>query len=254
MAARREPAGRAMDSRKRQPKYKLIADSLRDEIHSGGISAGDRLPSEHALMERFSVSRVTVRQALGELRQIGLVESRQGKGYFARQIKPVQDLQRLQGFEEMLAPYGVETHSKVIEHLEIPAGAEAAKALGIDEGAQIVRLARARIAGTTPVSLNISMFPLALGRRIVRLDVSRHDIFALMEERLEMQLGYADLTFAIVPIDERHAPHIDAEPGEQAICIRRLTHDLAGDPIDFERIYCRVDAMQFRAQPSRWKA
>lgn len=238
--------------RSKRAKYKVIADGLRAKILAGEIASGDRLPSEHALMDCHEVSRVTVRQALAELRQIGLVESRQGKGYFARQIKPVQDLQRLQGFEEMLAPYGVETHSKVIEHLEVPADTETVGALRLARDDHVVRIARARIAGGTPVSLNISMFPLGLGRRIVSLDISRHDIFSLLEDRLDIQLGYADLTFSVVPIDERHAPHINTAAGEPTICIRRLTHDLTGDPIGFELIYCRVDAMQFRAQPSRW--
>ncbi len=238
--------------RSRRAKYRIIADGLRAKILAGEIAAGDRLPSEHALMDCHEVSRVTIRQALAELRQTGLVESRQGKGYFARQIKPVQDLQRLQGFEEMLEPYGIETRSKVIEHLEVPADSETANALQLAPDESVVRIARARIAGGTAVSLNISMFPLLLGRRIVSLDISRHDIFNLLETRLNIQLGYADLTFSVVPVDERHAAHIDAEPGEPSICIHRLTHDLAGAPIGFELIYCRVDAMQFRAQPSRW--
>jgi GntR family transcriptional regulator len=244
--------GEAPPRQSKPAKYQIIADWLRARVLAGEYAEGARLPSEHALMKRFDVSRVTVRQALSELRQLGLVESRQGKGYFARRIQPVQDLQRLQGFKEMLAPFGVETRSNVIEILEVPADVDAADALGVARGDPIIRVARTRLAGSTALSLNISMFPLELGRRLVSLDVSRNDIFALLEQRLDIELGFADLVFDVVPADARYARYFGAEPGEPSIQIRRLTYDASGAPIDFELIYCRADAMRFRARLSRW--
>lgn len=234
------------------PKYMAIADWLRERICSCEFAPGARLPSEHALMERFRVSRVTARQALTELRRIGLVESRQGKGHFVRQIQPVVDLQRLQSFNEMLAPFGVETRSNVIEILEVPADADVAEALRLQRGDPIMRVARTRLAGDTVLSLNISMFPLALGRRLVSLDISQQDIVTLMETRLDIEVGYADVTFDVVPADERYARFIGIETGERSFEIRRLTHDMSGAPIDFELICCRADALRFRARQPRW--
>jgi len=64
----------------RTPKYVTIRNLLRDRILAGRYGLGNRLPSESALMSQFAVSRVTVRLTLGALREVGLVESRQGKG------------------------------------------------------------------------------------------------------------------------------------------------------------------------------
>ncbi|MFC0040425.1 GntR family transcriptional regulator [Actinomadura rayongensis] len=70
------------DSRSRQVR---IADDLRAQISSGELRPGDRLPGLPELADHYDVSLVTVRLALGRLRQEGLVTSRQGKGNFVRE-------------------------------------------------------------------------------------------------------------------------------------------------------------------------
>lgn len=68
----------------RGPKYQRIADELRREIKTGVYQAGDRLPPEATLTNRFRVSLPTLRQAIGVLRAEGLVEARHGVGTFVR--------------------------------------------------------------------------------------------------------------------------------------------------------------------------
>jgi len=99
------------DQPEETPKYIRIRDWLMDRILSTGFGQGDRLPSESDLVREFNVSRVTVRQALEALRANGIVESRHGKGWFTRRVCAVQNLGRLQGFGEMLAPMGVNARS-----------------------------------------------------------------------------------------------------------------------------------------------
>ncbi|MDX3230582.1 GntR family transcriptional regulator [Streptomyces sp. ME19-01-6] len=64
--------------------YRQIADALREAIYSGEIPAGDRLPSENALVARFATTRTTVRKGVALLRAEGLIVSQQGKGAFVR--------------------------------------------------------------------------------------------------------------------------------------------------------------------------
>ena len=236
----------------RQPKYAAIRDWLAQRIASGEFSCGEQLPSEHDLMTRFDVSRVTARQALDDLRQRGVVESRRGKGYFVQRMKVLQSLERLQSFGEMMAPLGLETHSKVIELLEVPATKEVAEALRIEPGTVVTRLARQRIAGGSALSLDISFFPLDIGRRLMVLDLSHEDVFHLLERQLGVELGYADLTIDVVAAEARHAPHLGAEVGAQVMRIRRLTVDDNGRPVDYERLYSRLDAVVLQLRVPRW--
>jgi DNA-binding GntR family transcriptional regulator len=66
------------------PQYRRIAAELRTAIERGELQPGDALPSEAALMERYTVSRGTARQALADLEGAGLVESQHGRGRYVR--------------------------------------------------------------------------------------------------------------------------------------------------------------------------
>ncbi len=67
-------------TRESQPRYRILADVLIEEIVSGKLDTGQTLPSEHELVERFRVSRYTVREALRVLQDSGMITRRQGKG------------------------------------------------------------------------------------------------------------------------------------------------------------------------------
>lgn len=63
-----------------------VADVMATKIRAGRLAAGDKLPTEAALVDQFSVSRTVVREALSRLKSLGLVESRQGSGVFVKEI------------------------------------------------------------------------------------------------------------------------------------------------------------------------
>ncbi len=233
-------------------KYVAVRDALRDQITRGVFAEDDKLPSESALGARFGVSRVTVRLALDALRTAGLIESRQGKGYFVRRVQAVQDLGRLQGFGEMMASIGVDVRSEVVEICEVAAPAELQKALRVERGASVMRICRVRIAGGAALSYDVSHFPLDVGRRLAKLDLSHVDIFALLERELEIELGYADISLNVVIADELLARRLATTNGAPLVSIVRLTYDQAGRPIDFERLHVRPDAFQFRVRVPRW--
>ncbi len=183
---------------------------------------------------------------------MGLIESQQGKGHFVKQLKATHDLERLQSFGEMMMPFGVETHSDVIELLEVPADSEIAKALQLTPGDPVTRIARNRVAGGAVVSLDISYFPVSLGRKIQSLDLTHKDIFLLLENTVGIALGYSDLQIDFVAAKDNHIAFLNLEPGDSVIRIRRLTHDINGAPIDYEYIYTPPQNMQFSIRVARW--
>ncbi|WP_405844138.1 GntR family transcriptional regulator [Streptomyces sp. NBC_01518] len=93
-----------MPAKNTQPKYRQIADYLREGILNGTFPAGQPLPSEEALAKQFGVTRPTVRQGLTELRASGLVEAIMGRGTFARSPQSRPSLTRPRGVR--LAPDG----------------------------------------------------------------------------------------------------------------------------------------------------
>lgn len=64
------------------PLHISISEKLRHQIESGVYTPGEKLPSEHQMMTTFEVSRITVRQAIANLVNQGLIQTQQGKGAF----------------------------------------------------------------------------------------------------------------------------------------------------------------------------
>src|SRR4051794_16131174 len=75
-----------------RPPYRQIASALRKSITSGKLAPGEKLPSEAELIDHFGVARMTVRQAVQELRGEGLVVAEHGKGVYVRSVPPVRRL------------------------------------------------------------------------------------------------------------------------------------------------------------------
>lgn len=236
----------------RTPKYDAISRVLRERILAGDYSQDAQLPSESALQAEFAVSRVTIRLALDVLRAGGLVESRQGKGYFVRPLRALHDLGRLQGFGEMMAAVGVEAHSRVLDITEQPAVPEVQRALELERQDRVVTIRRVRIAGGHALSYDVSYFPLDIGRRLVELDLAHADIFVLIERALGIDLGYADLSLDVAGGDIEAAGHLGVRAGDPLVRIRRLSYDNRGRPIDFEYLYSRPDSFRFGVRVPRW--
>jgi len=233
-------------------KYVAVRDSLREQIIRGVFAEDDRIPSESELGAQFGVSRVTVRLALDALRKAGLIESRQGKGYFVRRVQVVQDLGRLQGFGELVAPLGIEVHSEVVEVSELRATTEVRNGLRLEQNASVVRISRVRIAGGAAFSYDVSHFPLDIGQRLAKLDLTHVDIFALLEHELGIELSYADISLNVAAAETDVAQRLGLPGPDPLVRIVRLTHDRSGRPVDFERLYARPDSFQFRVRGPRW--
>src|SRR5580692_12919096 len=115
--------------------YTQIEDWLAGQIAAGALAPGDRLPTEQDLAGWFGVSRMTLRHALAELAQRGLVTRAVGRGggTFVGEAKLEQDLTTLAGFSEQLRRHGKVAGARVLGAAEIPASVTAAGALELAE-------------------------------------------------------------------------------------------------------------------------
>lgn len=233
------------------PKYIRIRDWLLDRILGQNLTQGDRLPSEHDLIRQFDVSRVTVRQALEALRADGIIESQHGRGWFLRRVCAVQNLGRLLGFGEMLAPMGVRARSEVLDLRESPAPPAVTAAFGEPPGSIMMRIARLRIASSRVMSYDVSYFPLEVGRRLIQQDLAGQDIFVLLERALKIPLGFADVTLEIAPAEADVADRLHVAAETPIFKMTRLTHDSRGFPIDFEYVYGLPESHVFKVRVPR---
>lgn len=236
------------------PLHSRIRHALRAEILSGRVAPGTRLPSESELGRRFEASRITVRQALGDLAKEGLIFTLRGKGSFVSRPKAFQNVTRLQGFAEQMGARGHEVLNELLSLRELPAHQRVAGRLGVAVGEPVTEIRRLRLLDRQPVSLEWTWVRADLGRLLARSDLVTRDIFLIIENDGGIALGHADLSIDAVPADADTARALNVAAGAPLLRIERLTHDSAGRPIDYEFLYFRGDTFQYRFKVDRHHA
>src|SRR5690349_14406225 len=109
----------------RDLRYLKLAAELRDAIAGGGSGPGQLLPSEAELAATHGVSRVTVRKALGQLKAEGLVDSRQGFGWYALAAPLRQSLSELTTIEAQVSAAGSVPRRRVLSFAFVDAPSRA---------------------------------------------------------------------------------------------------------------------------------
>lgn len=233
------------------PLYARIRDELRAMIVSGTYQPHQRLPSESDLIKSYGVSRITVRQALGELEKEGLLFKVAGKGMFASKPKPYQSLTRLQGFAEAMSQHGHEIYNRLVSINFLPASAEMAQRLAVAEGSSITEVRRVRHLNREPISFDIFYVNSSIGERLAKEDLATRDIFLIQENDYGIPLGFADLAIDAVLADTETAELLQITEASPILRVERLTYTEDGTPLNFDYLFCRADNFQFRLRITR---
>jgi GntR family transcriptional regulator len=232
------------------PLYTQIREILRRRILDGSYPPHSQMPSESQMMSAFDVSRITIRQALGDLQKEGLIFKVMGKGSFVAKPKAFQSLSRLQGFGEAMTTSGYETYSLLLSAKPVAASAVVAQRLQLKPEAPVFEIQRLRYLNREPISVDVSYFPPDIGERLTQEDLATRDIFVILENDLGRNLTHADVQIEAISADESLARHLDIAEASPLLRIERLTW--ADDrPIDFEFLYYRGDAFQYRLRIDR---
>ena len=237
---------------KHLPRYKEIREVLRQEITDGTYQLSDKLPSEHMLMQRFGTSRATIRKALAGLAESGMLQSRRGEGYFVCRPSLIQDLRRLQGLSESAEEAGHRVSSEVLSAREVNSDHAVAEALSLERGTPVFELKRLRYLNGAPLSFDVSYFPLALGRALVKCDLASLDVYALLGDLLDDDLGHADFLIEVMEADPFISQALDVCEETQLIRVTRIAYMMSGKPVDFEYVYGRPDSYRFKVRVPRW--
>ena len=208
----------------RQTRYQSIADELRQGLEAGELGASRLLPSEAALSRRFSASRVTVRRALEVLRDEGLVDSRQGFGWFVAADPVRQTLGRLGTIESQLVSEGVQSARRVLDFRFLPAPARVRQVLGAET---VLRVRRLNLADGEPFALVTVWCPDDIGAQLSRADVERTSFYEL----IGVPLGGAVQTIGAGAATPAEAELLGVPPGSPVLRCERVTKSIDDEPV-----------------------
>jgi DNA-binding GntR family transcriptional regulator len=219
-----------------------IEDWLADAIAAGRLSPGDRLPTEQDLAAWLGVSRMTLRHALGELAQRGLVTRTVGRtgGTFVAEPKLEQDLTTLAGFSEQLRRHGKVAGARVLAAARIPASPAAAAALELTDGAEVHDVRRIRLADGKPIVVEHSQFPADLFPDLLecRLDGS---LYELLADNYGQRPHRARESLEPVVAGVREAEALEVAEGAPLMLVERTAYANTGQPLEYARDLFRGD-------------
>lgn len=190
-------------------------------MQSGTYVTGRVLPSESELSAEFGVSRVTVRKALEMLRDEGLVDARQGFGWFVAGDTVRQPLARLSTIEEQMRDSGATPTRQVLEFAFERAPRDVARLLGTS---QVLRVKRLNLADGEPFAIVTVWCPAELGATLSRADVERSPFYEL----LDVPLSGASQTIGADAATADEASLLNVPSGSPVLRCRRTTASTDG--------------------------
>lgn len=240
-------------------KYHQIYLVLREQLREGRFDDG--LPGELALMSRFGVARVTVRRALSQLADEGLIQREPGRG--TRPVKArVNEVQmqastmatgkqaKLTGLLENLVTMGLRTKVKVLTVERLRAPVDVATALQLSGQAWVQKAERVRSTPEGPLSHITTWVPDAISAGFGKRELAQKPILVLLEES-GVKVGRAEQTISARLADVGMARHLDVSVGSALLAVRRLIYDEDDRPIQWLHGLYRPDRYEYQMQLSR---
>lgn len=230
------------------PLYYQLKLHIESQIRSGTWQPGDQVPSESVLGEKFHVSRTTVRQALGELVNQGLLTRVQGKGTFVAHPRIRQRLTRLTGFTEDFQARLMKPASQLLRQGNEPAPARVASALRITEGTPVIILERLRLADELPMAVEIAHLREDLFPSFNAEEFPGGSLYTYLAEKFNTIPTIAHQDMEAIGCPRTKARLLEISKGGPVLHIYRTTFDQSGRPFEQVESFYRGDRYVFQAE------
>ncbi|MGP0092802.1 MAG: GntR family transcriptional regulator [Xanthobacteraceae bacterium] len=237
--------GAFLDRNSSTPLHVQLAERLRMRIISGEYQPGDRLSPEKELVNRFRLSRVTVRNGLALLEREGWILKRQGSGTFVR--NPIeQDLTSVQTVSEVARASGITTETRLLSFGPVVPPKQIAKALGRRANQKMLCIEKLHTDEVSPIAMTRALLPLELQpeAEIMRSQPSVATI-AIWERRLGVPIKEAQHHFRAEPADAETASALALDVGAPVLVLDRVMYTEDGRALGYLSTFYRWNRYQF---------
>ena len=221
------------------PLYHQLQAVLKAEIESGGWRAGEQLPNESKLAERFCVSKITVRQALHGLAELGYIHREHGRGTFVARRKFDEGPRELTSFTEEMRRHQMVAGARILAQRIEEADARVAHALQIPVGSPVYLLKRMRMAGGEPVTIQTAHIPASL---VPGLELApAASLYEILQKQYHLFAARAKETYFAAAADSASAELLGIPSGAPVFAVERVTLQPTGKPFEFVQSVVRGD-------------
>lgn len=211
-------------------------------IKKGALKAGDKLPSEREIGEQFSLTRITVRQALQTLEAEGLIYRMNRRGWFVSPPALRYNPSKWQSFVEYASNQGFTPDTEVLHQKLIAADMEMAKAFQIEKGTQLLHLHRRRSVDGRPVLIEHIYINPSLLPNIEQEELSQ-SLTQLLRRNYGETYHSMDLSFKSTALPASAATDLGIPTGLPGLHIQRTNYRPDGVVLEIDYEYWRHDAV-----------
>jgi GntR family transcriptional regulator len=220
--------------------YLEIRNYMIRQIEKGILNPGDKIPSERELVELFKVSRMTVRHAIDQLVNDGILVRMVGKGTYVSSERLSTSLNILKSFSEDIIASGHRPSAKLIGIERTVASESIASILRIAKSQEVIKVERLRLVDDLEMAITTSFFPVSRALPIDELDFSATSIYNQIES-LGLRIEKAEETVTAQAADRRTAGFLRVKENSPLLMIMRLTLISNNVPIEYMEGLFRPD-------------
>ncbi len=227
------------------PLYYKIENDLKKKIMKGDYKAGDPLPSEKQLVEKYKVSRLTAREAVKRLEAQRLVVKIQGKGTFVARPQIYHRTGSLYSGGEEILLQNFQVKTRVLDIKKVAPHSGIYRKLELDDKEEVIALERLRYANEIPVALIKCYIPYKYVPGIESMDLENKSLYRTLEDHYLLQLHEAQEVIEAVKADSRSAGYLEIKPGMPVLLNKRTTYLADGVVIEYEKVLYRSDIFKY---------
>lgn len=230
------------------PLHYQLTNNLREGIREGLWNLGDIFPTDKQLMEKYNVSSTTVRRAVGQLVQEGLLERKAGKGTFVKK-KPVEEtLGFLTGFFEEMVKRGFTPSADVISLRPVELSAkelEKTPELGVFDNQKMFLIEKVQKLNDEPVVYLRSFWPYDIGKRMATFDLTKTGLYEIASNELGLALTRAEQTIGADIARKKVAQFLQVQPGFPILTMNRIAF-CGEEPVEVSINAYRADRYKYK--------
>lgn len=228
--------------------YEQIAAQLREEVLGGAFEPSGKLPSEAALVERFGVSRVTVRLALGRLEEENVVERKQGKGTYAAGKQVRHALDALRSFHDSLLMQGLKPRMQLLALDLVPVPEQLTARFG-KKVKECTFLQRLHLVDDEPIAVGASYLPAPVAAMDWN-EAERQPNYAILKSLDGRGVARADVAIGAQLADRELGKLLKVKTGSAVLVMTRISTSVGGACCDYSVFYIRPERYEFVASCS----
>jgi DNA-binding GntR family transcriptional regulator len=235
---------RKVDPNLFEPSYSQLVNIIQEQIASGNLRPGDRLPTETELCEYHGISPMTVHRAITILSKDGSITTKRGKGIF---VKPMQfwEAKFQLGKLQNIISQNDDTSVKILGLRIIPADSQVAAKMKINTGSKLIFIHRLIFWQAKPFLSHKEYLLYDPASPIIESEMEVTSLKGLFEGRNHQYFKNSELIINSVNLEDEEAKLLEAPANSAAFRLEHVFYDYNNHPVSWGWFVCPGDRMHF---------